>query len=191
MSRPKEFNEHAAIDKAMTLFRLQGYKGTSLQDLTKVMGISKSSFYDSFGSKRELYLSCLSRFHDTKAIYNYVDPKQNRAAKTVIKDIYLTVIDSVISGNGGCMFAGSAMEFSNSDANVTATIANGISHLEKMFQRLLKQGKKDGEFANNLNVKNASKNLISTFYGLQIMARTGADRQTLLSIITETLKALK
>src|ERR1700759_452011 len=53
--RPVVFNRTAALAAAMNLFWERGYEGTSFDDLIAAMGISASSFYNSFGSKEELY----------------------------------------------------------------------------------------------------------------------------------------
>ena len=62
MARPREFDELEALDQATKVFWTHGYNGTSLVDLTNAMGISKSSFYDTFGGKRDLYLKTLDYF---------------------------------------------------------------------------------------------------------------------------------
>src|SRR5258708_38152226 len=53
--RPSVFDRDAALKEAMNLFWERGYQGTSFDDLIHAMGISASSFYNSFGSKEELY----------------------------------------------------------------------------------------------------------------------------------------
>src|SRR5258708_21571234 len=53
--RPSVFGRDAALKEAMKLFWERGYQGTSFDDLIHAMGISASSFYNSFGSKEELY----------------------------------------------------------------------------------------------------------------------------------------
>lgn len=52
--RPKIFDQELAMEKASELFRLKGYKSTSLDDLINVMQIQKGSFYNTFGSKKKI-----------------------------------------------------------------------------------------------------------------------------------------
>jgi AcrR family transcriptional regulator len=53
--RPKNFDRSVALQQAMKLFWERGYEGSSFDDLTAAMGISASSFCNSFGSKEHLY----------------------------------------------------------------------------------------------------------------------------------------
>jgi AcrR family transcriptional regulator len=53
--RPAVFDRAAALKEAMKLFWERGYEGTSFDELIGAMGISASSFYNSFGNKEELY----------------------------------------------------------------------------------------------------------------------------------------
>src|ERR1700761_847990 len=53
--RPQAFDRAEALTQAMQLFWERGFEGTSLYELIAVMGISPSSFYNSFGSKERLY----------------------------------------------------------------------------------------------------------------------------------------
>ncbi|MDE0214396.1 MAG: helix-turn-helix domain containing protein, partial [Deltaproteobacteria bacterium] len=63
MGRPKEFDEHDALMKAMRLFWIHGYKATSIQDLVDGMGIGRGSLYGTFGGKRSLFMRAL-RYYD-------------------------------------------------------------------------------------------------------------------------------
>src|SRR5882672_5741456 len=53
--RPQTFDRTEALTQAMQLFWERGFEGTSFDELIAVMGISPSSFYNSFGSKERLY----------------------------------------------------------------------------------------------------------------------------------------
>jgi len=54
------FDKSEATKKALNLFWMKGYEATSLSDLTEELGIGKGSFYNTFGSKRELFNTCLT-----------------------------------------------------------------------------------------------------------------------------------
>jgi TetR/AcrR family transcriptional repressor of nem operon len=49
MARPQEFETTDVLQKAMSVFWHYGYKGTPLEDLLIATGLSKSSFYNTFG----------------------------------------------------------------------------------------------------------------------------------------------
>ena len=55
MADPRASTARMALQQAMKLFWERGYEGASFDDLTAAMGISPSSFYNSFGSKERLY----------------------------------------------------------------------------------------------------------------------------------------
>ena len=53
--RHRSFDKDNALEKAMLIFWKNGYPGTSLTELTNVMGINKSSLYAAFGNKEGLF----------------------------------------------------------------------------------------------------------------------------------------
>ena len=61
---PKEvmFDEETALQKAKKLFWRKGYNGTSMDELTKATGLSRSSIYNSFGDKYSLFIQCLNYY---------------------------------------------------------------------------------------------------------------------------------
>lgn len=64
MPKVELFDRNEVMKKATNLFWIKGYEATSLNDLTQELGIGKGSFYNSFGSKRKLFDSCLSLYRE-------------------------------------------------------------------------------------------------------------------------------
>src|ERR1700758_1121222 len=60
--RPREFDMNAALDKAIRVFREQGYNATSIEDLTAAMGLASGSIYKAFKDKRAVFLAALDRY---------------------------------------------------------------------------------------------------------------------------------
>ncbi len=64
MARPREFDEAQVLAQARSLFALQGYNGTSIDDLVKSTGLLRGSLYKAFGSKRNLFELVLTQVAD-------------------------------------------------------------------------------------------------------------------------------
>ena len=64
MPKVEMFDRSEVMKKAINLFWIKGFEATSLNDLTRELGIGKGSFYNSFGSKRELFDSCLAVYRE-------------------------------------------------------------------------------------------------------------------------------
>lgn len=60
MARPQEFNRDKALSGAVQCFWQKGFSETSMSDLLKAMSVSRSSFYNSFGDKNEVFREVLS-----------------------------------------------------------------------------------------------------------------------------------
>ena len=56
-----------ALDIALKVFWRKGYEGTSIDDLTKAMGINRPSLYCAFGNKEELFRKALDRYAEGPA----------------------------------------------------------------------------------------------------------------------------
>ena len=67
MARKKEFDEDAALDRALALFWVNGHECTSLPQLVDATGVQRQSLHDTFGDKQALYLAALRRYAATAA----------------------------------------------------------------------------------------------------------------------------
>lgn len=50
----------------MEVFGHYGYEGTSLQNLLDDLGIARQSLYDTYGTKRDLFISAVKQYADQK-----------------------------------------------------------------------------------------------------------------------------
>jgi len=57
----------AILESAYRLFRVQGFDGTSMSDITSQVGGSKATLYSHFPSKEELFVECMMA-----ALQNYM-----------------------------------------------------------------------------------------------------------------------
>src|SRR5947208_288826 len=62
MAGKKQFDTEAVLDAAMIQFWRAGYADTSVDDLSRVTGLNRSSLYSSLGDKDTLFVQCLDRY---------------------------------------------------------------------------------------------------------------------------------
>lgn len=61
--RPALFDSDRVEEQVADLFWARGYDGVSISDITSATGLSKSSLYNSFGGKDDLFRKALTRYH--------------------------------------------------------------------------------------------------------------------------------
>ena len=63
MGRTKQYERTDLLDKAVELFRRQGFNGTSTAELVAELGVNRKSMYAEFGSKQELFEATLEHYN--------------------------------------------------------------------------------------------------------------------------------
>ena len=190
MARARQFDGEKALEQALTLFRKQGYQASSLADLMKTMGLSRSSFYATFGSKHELFLATLASFDKTAAIYNVIEPDSGLPSKALLAQVFARAIASVIGGQGGCLFGNCAVEFSSADQPVLDHVTNGMQQLQEMFAEVIEIGQRKGDVPKDKSAQAIASNLVATYYGIQTMAKAGLSLDALKQVISQALLQL-
>jgi TetR/AcrR family transcriptional repressor of nem operon len=193
MARPREFNAEDALEKAMQLFWAKGYEATSLADLTSAMGLSKSSLYDTFGCKHELFLSAMDRYNETVAVTHIaglIDGAKDRRAG--IAAVFCCLLDDMLGAGEkrGCFVNNSAVELAPHDAAVAARAAAGLAHVEEAFYRAVRQGQEAGDIARHRDARALARYLAASLNGLIVLAKTSPERAALEEVVGIVLAAL-
>lgn len=191
MARPREFDSDLALEKAMQVFWTKGYEATSLSDLLSAMGISKSSFYATFGSKHELFLATLDRYSETRGaslvaiLESARSPRQGIA--TVLEEAFRATDGEC---RRGCFVNNCAVEVAPHDQLVARRVAQGHARMEEAFHRAVKAGQKAGEITKDQPARALARFLNNSLAGLSVMGEGGAERATLDDALRVTLSAL-
>ena len=194
MARPREFDTTQALDRAMRVFWAQGFEATSLCDLLGAMGLSKSSLYETFGSKHELYLATLDHYNRTvtttqvaAVIAAHASPKAGIAA------VFHGLIDSMVksqSGCCGCFVANSAVEVAPHDPAAARRVCDGLDHVESAFCEALGRARAAGEIPDHRDTQALARYLNSSLNGLMVMAKARPERRALEDVARIVLQAL-
>ncbi|MFQ5534077.1 MAG: TetR/AcrR family transcriptional regulator [Sphingomonadales bacterium] len=193
MARPREFSIEETLDKAIHVFWSKGYEGASVNDLTATMGLSKSSFYDTFGSKRELFLSTLDHYAKT--------PAARRAASLIaaadspkdgIAAAFAYFIDNLLSGREirGCYANSSAAEITAPDPEVAKRVMAAFGQLEQALFNAVVDGQLIGQISRSQEPVKLARFLCASINGLIVLGKTAPPREALEGIVQVALSVL-
>ena len=181
MARPKAFDPAQALDCALEVFWHQGYEATSLQDLLEAMGLSKSSFYETFGSKHALYLAAMDRYRET-AIARYVrllgDQDDGLQA---IADVFAALVAQLDcpQGRRGCFMNNAMVESAPHDAATEARVREAQRTLEDAFYRAVRRAQAQGQIVLEKDPRALARFLTSSMHGLLSVAKMAPGREAL------------
>lgn len=186
----KQFDVDAARDRAMATFWARGYKATSMQELLDAMGIQRGSFYDTFGSKRDILLDSLRRY-DADRAKAFAELRRERTAVQAIGRLFRSVADGGLrAGPRGCFLVASASELAPGDEEVAAIVNRAFADIESFLRISIEEGKSQHEIASSLDAGAVARALLGMLLGMQVLARSGADRKVLATIADQAIAML-
>ncbi|MFE1595311.1 TetR/AcrR family transcriptional regulator [Nocardia sp. NPDC058705] len=190
MARPKEFDEHRAVDAAMRAFWSAGYESTSTQDLCTATGLGRSSIYNTFTSKRDLFDRALQHYIATKnaPLFDILD--SDAPARERIATVLRRAAEAPETEPAGCLVVNSIVELAPHDADARATLhADGERRLDALTATI-ESGQRAGEFTADRDARAIAQFLTATISGMRVAARGGADRATLTAIADTAMHCL-
>tara|TARA_R110002073_G_scaffold128999_3_gene275167 strand:+ start:134885 stop:135466 length:582 start_codon:yes stop_codon:yes gene_type:complete len=192
MPKVETFNRDLVIQQSVETFHNKGFNSTSMQDLVDATGLNRSSIYNSFGSKFDLYMECLRSYQQNsrqalqKVIINSNDPLSS------IKNIFnLNIhIASNDSKNNGCFINQCTTEMANQEPVIQHFLENNQQYMIRLFEDIVKKGQEDNLINKNKSAKEYALYLLTSVQGLRISGILSNDQQDLESIIQTTLSVL-
>jgi len=193
MARPREFDADVALERAMDLLWSKGYEATSLDDLCDVTGLSRSSFYATFGSKRNLLLRSVDRYVERRAPSLTEILAQPLPVRDAFADLLNQFIDQIVAGTGrrGCFLGNCAAELPRSDRAALAQVRQGLGRTETIFRDALARAKARGELSAKADVNALARFLTAGIQGLRLMGKVNPDRAVLEDIAATMLRCLE
>lgn len=149
MARNVEFDEAAAIQKAMEVFWKKGYNGTSLRDLTDAMKINSSSLYNTIGDKQELFVRCLQHYTELREQDWNKRLTSKKSPFEVLVDYIHEAVDVIINGEDSCMAVKSAFEVATNDQRVKEILKKDSENAYNFLFNLIQKAMNEGEISND------------------------------------------
>lgn len=188
--RPRSFDPDQALDQILNLFWRKGFEASGMAEILEVSGMARQSLYNTFGDKKKLFLTALSRYTQTR--HEFLRSRLNGASA------FDSVCDTVfgeVEGSGsmapyGCMIVNVAAEFGHTDALISKAIREYHSELETMIREALERAQSEGDMAPHVNPSRAARGIANALNGLTLMRRAGFDQVAIRDAAESALDSL-
>ena len=180
MPRTKQFDPEQAIGQAVEVFWSRGYDGTTLNDLLDAMGIHKGSFYDTFGSKHNVYMLAMDRYLNDR-FGGLIGASSGLAPMEAIMKLF-EIVKTECTGelrNNGCFAVNCALERAPMDEPARLKVSGAFRFHEQLFVNFIKAGQKDGSISTGIDPEKTARVLLGLTMAMRVYAKTGADSRTL------------
>lgn len=185
--RPLAFIPDAALEAAMRLFWERGFEATSVQDLERRMGLGRSSFYNSFGSKRALFERVLAEYERRgERIFIALEAGRLGLADAHAFFASLTQGLSATPRKPGCLMVNSIVEFGGMDPHIAGSGRRYFGRVQAALLVALRRAAKRGEIAPS-GLEGRARLLLSIAMAMNVQARAGASAEEL-SALTQAAR---
>ncbi len=190
--RPKIFDEQKALTKATNLFWEKGYEATSTEDLMQAMGLQRGSFYHTFKSKKDLYVSALNS-HESYSFNEFEELlKKSQTPIATLKAAFLTLADCPDKEHMlGCFAGNTIAELSGIDEELVENAVKHLKRFESIMTKQIKFSQGTGELKTKEDPALLGKYLLNLWNGLNITRRMYPDKKILKNLISFQLEVIK
>ena len=192
MARPQQYEQDAVLKASMLQFWHEGYAASSMARLLEVTELTPSSLYNSFGSKKALFLRSIEHY-----IERVVDARTRRLMAgddpiAAMERFFLSSFEPYRKGEiYGCMLGSASVEFGDSDEQVRAVVWAGLQKVEESLKQRIRDAKALGLVSAELDESSAAMHLLSCFQGLTVIGRLTQDKARLRSLTHSALASLR
>lgn len=140
MAGVRQFDEDAALEKALGLFWQKGFAETSMQELAAVTGVQRGSLYNAYQDKETVFLRVFERYLERN-----LEAGREALARPVLRDALHDFFDMVIASittglpTRGCMSTKTAFGGEAIEGPIRAALQSMLDGYETILRERLEQ----------------------------------------------------
>jgi TetR/AcrR family transcriptional repressor of nem operon len=189
MPRPRTFDEDRAIDAAMRLFWTSGYEATSTQDLCEATGLGRSSIYNTFTSKRDLFDRALRRYAERfTAAQLEVIQDAGLPIRERVRRILWTAVEPDPDDPAGCFVINTIVELGPKDAEVAELIDRDHEAKLIALTTAIRAAQATGEVDPQQDATGLANYVFTVLGGLRVAARRNASPESQRAVVEAALR---
>ena len=187
MADSVHFDRDEALDGFLDLFWRKGYRNSTTKELARSAGISEGSLFNSFNSKRDIYILSLQRYRE-KSRSMLEQMESNPSALEGIHQYWnaVGVLAADTSRTRGCMITNASLETAD-DPEIREFMKSIHLDYDKEFKRTLDRAVKQGELKQGTDTAALAQYLSHSAQGLRVLSRFNPSRRKVGNIVRLTM----
>ena len=192
MARPQKYTQTQVIDSASLLFKTQGYRATSIDQLLQATNLSRSSLYSGFGNKEALYLTVIDQVANQSACL-FFDVMQSSSPEEFIRAFFRSYFadNSAHEPGIGCLLVNTVVELADTEPELVKHAMKYLILVEQSLTAYFKQAQQAGQLNNQHDPAALAKFFMHIKKGLMVSVRHGTPLDELSDVIETSLCILK
>jgi TetR/AcrR family transcriptional repressor of nem operon len=192
MSRPAKFDRDQALDLVMNEIWKNGFQACSVKAVSEKLGITRSSFYNAFGSREELFEEALDLYfqHSPDRVLNDVgdDVRIVRLLTEMLKEVCRS--RAADKQARGCMAVNCVAELVGANPDLGPVLEEGILGSLDRLEMLLRRAAANGEIEDNGDLRDKALALQNLMIGINVMSKVVRSEADLWAASRQTLDGL-
>lgn len=192
MARPSSFDREAAVQAAMQEMWRNGYEASSVKAVSEKLGITRSSYYNAFGTREDLFREALAiYFAQSPDAILHGDLPDMPVCKLLTRTFRAICKARANDPEArGCLAINSLTEFDTTQDELGIAIANAVLNSAARLEELLELAVSRQELPEQTNPHATALALQNLMIGLNVFSKALRDEAELWLTATTTLIAL-
>lgn len=192
MARPSKFDREEAVQIVMHTIWREGYDASSVKSLSEVLGITRSSFYNAFGSREELFLEVMQAYARQSPDAVLQDVRPDIPVRPFLTKLFRTIC-KVRAGDPegrGCLLINTVTDLCPAEEGLGEALAEVLLGSFERLEHLLSHGVETGELPKDMDVRAKALALQTLMVGLNVLCKVVRSETDLWASAATTLKGL-
>lgn len=192
MGRPTGFDRDVAIETAMQEIWRNGFQASSVKAISDRLGITRSSYYNAFGSREALFAAVLEKyFSQSPDRILHGDLPDMPVLELLTRTFHeITAIRAGDPDKKGCLAINCLTELVGTNTDLGPLLTNAVMNSAARFEELLNIAVKNGELPSGIDTHAKALALQNLLAGVNVFAKALNDEAELWLTVKTTLEGL-
>lgn len=192
MARAKQFDRDSAIDFVLNEIWRCGYQASSVKAISEKLGITRSSYYNAFGSREGLFIEVLEKYARQSPDYDIFLFDGSQEPLALITSVFRNAVSMRIQDKAarGCLTVNSIVELVGTHEELGRVVEQLVGQYLEKLSEVVEFAIKNGKLNNRTDPRTTAGALLSHLMGLNMLSKVIRSEEELWKITQSNLRGL-